>query len=81
MSMSVQNWTEETASLRNPSSFVLCYSIALCMSATIVMAAQQPLVGPAHPYPTKPIRLLTAATPDSGPEVIARHLAAKLTEA
>jgi tripartite-type tricarboxylate transporter receptor subunit TctC len=51
------------------------------MSATIVMAAQQPLVGPAHPYPTKPIRLLTAATPDSGPEVIARHLAAKLTEA
>ncbi len=32
-------------------------------------------------YPSKPIRLITAATPGSGPEVIARHLAAKLTEA
>ena len=43
------------------------------MTATIAFAAQS--------YPAKPIRLITAATPGSGPEVIARQLAAKLTEA
>ena len=43
------------------------------MTATIACAAQS--------YPSKPIRLITAATPGSGPEVIARQLAAKLTEA
>lgn len=32
-------------------------------------------------FPNKPVRLITAATPGSGPEVIARHLATKLTEA
>ena len=67
--------------MRNLLSFVLCYSIVLCMSATIVIAAQPPLADLAQPYPTKPIRLITAATPGSGPEVIARHLATKLTEA
>jgi len=43
------------------------------MTVTIACAAQS--------YPSKPIRLITAATPGSGPEVIARQLAAKLTEA
>ncbi len=43
------------------------------MTASIACAA--------HSYPSKPIRLITAATPGSGPEVIARQLAAKLTEA
>ena len=57
----------------NTSSFTQCLGVTLCMTATIACAAQS--------YPSKPIRLITAATPGSGPEVIARQLAAKLTEA
>ncbi len=59
--------------MRNTSIFVRCCGVTLCMTATIAFAAQS--------YPAKPIRLITAATPGSGPEVIARQLAAKLTEA
>ena len=51
------------------------------MTATIAFAARPAATERAQPYPTKPIRLITAATPGSGPEVIARHLATKLTEA
>ncbi len=51
------------------------------MAAAIVCPAQSATIGSALAYPSKPIRLITAATPGSGPEVIARHLAAKLTEA
>ena len=54
---------------------------ALGLLATVSVAAQPVPIGAAQSYPTKPIRLITAATPGSGPEVIARHLAAKLTEA
>lgn len=50
------------------------------MVTNTVFAAQS-VATSAQPYPTKPIRLITAATPGSGPEVIARYLAAKLTEA
>ena len=57
----------------NTSSFTQCLGVTLCMTASIACAA--------HSYPSKPIRLITAATPGSGPEVIARQLAAKLTEA
>jgi tripartite-type tricarboxylate transporter receptor subunit TctC len=35
----------------------------------------------AHAYPTKPIRLVMSGPPGSGPEAIARHLAAKLADA
>jgi tripartite-type tricarboxylate transporter receptor subunit TctC len=51
------------------------------MVASIAFAGQPATTELAHAYPTKPIRLITAATPGSGPEVVARHLAAKLTEA
>lgn len=53
----------------------------LCVTATFANVARPAMLEPAQPYPTKPIRLVTAATPGSGPEVIARHLASKLTEA
>jgi tripartite-type tricarboxylate transporter receptor subunit TctC len=67
--------------LQNPSHFVQCCAVALCTTASIAHAGQPATIEPAQHYPTKPIRLITAATPGSGPEVIARHLAAKLTEA
>ncbi len=55
--------------------------VVLCATAAIAYGAQPATADPAQPFPTKPIRLITAATPGSGPEVIARQLAAKLTEA
>ena len=67
-----------------------CMKLSLRLSATsrfsavtlaIVCGAQSARTEPIPTYPTKPIRLITAATPGSGPEVIARHLVAKLTEA
>ncbi len=64
-----------------PSHYAQCCAVALCTTSSIACAAQFVATDPAQPYPTKPIRLITAATPGSGPEVIARHLAAKLTEA
>lgn len=51
------------------------------MTTVPAFAAQSAVATSASPYPTKPIRLITAATPGSGPEAIARFLAAKLTAA
>ena len=73
--------SDGTASFQFASHFALCRAVALCTSATIVYAARPAITDPAQSYPTKPIRLITAAAPGSGPEVIARQLAAKLTEA
>ncbi|MEQ1867811.1 MAG: tripartite tricarboxylate transporter substrate binding protein, partial [Micropepsaceae bacterium] len=53
----------------------------MCMAATLVFAGTPAASKAVQTYPTKPIRLVTAATPGSGPEVVARHLAAKLSEA
>lgn len=58
------------------SPFLHCCGVVLSIATTTASAAQR-----APTYPTKPIRLVTAATPGSGPEVVARHLAAKLGEA
>lgn len=65
----------QKAALRKPWRLVLmlCLVFAAALHANHVQAAQ--------PYPAKPIRMVTAGTPGSGPEVIARHLAAKLSEA
>ena len=49
------------------------FAMSLCLSTACAVAAQ--------PYPTKPVRMVIGATPGSGPEVIARHLASKLSEA
>ena len=49
------------------------FAVSLCLSTACAVAAQ--------PYPTKPVRMVIGATPGSGPEVIARHLASKLSEA
>jgi len=61
--------------------FVRCGIAAFCATTTLSFAAQSDAPASFQSYPTKPIRLVTAATPGSGPEVIARHLAAKFTEA
>jgi tripartite-type tricarboxylate transporter receptor subunit TctC len=67
------------ASLRNRPHFPQGDFVAICMAVATALAEQPTAI--TKPYPTKPIRLITAATPSSGPKVIARHLAAKLTEA
>ena len=51
---------------------MLCAVFSAALHARHAQAAQ--------PYPAKPIRMVTAATPGSGPEVIARQLAGKLSE-
>jgi tripartite-type tricarboxylate transporter receptor subunit TctC len=49
------------------------FGVALFLGATSAFGAQ--------PYPAKPVRMVIAATPGSGPEVIARYLAGRLSEA
>lgn len=44
------------------------------------MAAQPVVKSPAQTYPAKPVRMIIAGPAGSGPELIARHLAAKLSE-
>ena len=72
---------KKIASMRNMSGLNRYGVFALFAIAMQGHAARSANSEPAQSYPTKPIRLITAATPGSGPEVIARHLAAKLSEA
>lgn len=66
----------------------LACKLLLCTS-TAVYAAQPVATGlqrssakdPATLYPTKPVRMIIAGTPGSGPEVVARLLATRLSEA
>ena len=72
---------KKIASMRNMSGLNRYGVFALFAIAMQGHAARSANSEPAQSYPTKPIRLITAATPGSGPEVIARHLAAELSEA
>mgnify|MGYP002631234536 CR=1 FL=1 len=67
----------------------LSFSLALFVPAAFVLAAQSASTGLQQPaskssattYLTKPVRMGIAATPGSGPEVVARYLAARLAKA
>ena len=54
-----------------PSAFILASAALLATNAADA----------AEPFPVRPIRMVVAAAAGSGPDVIARHLAVKLTEA
>jgi tripartite-type tricarboxylate transporter receptor subunit TctC len=58
---------------------MLCTSFAAIVAIAAALHTRHAQA--AQPYPAKPIRMVTAATPGSGPEVIARQLAGKLSEA
>ena len=58
--------------------FVICrsvISVALLLVTTVAGAAQSDV------FPSRPVRLIVSNTPGSAPDVVARLLAAKLTEA
>ncbi|MEQ1775516.1 MAG: tripartite tricarboxylate transporter substrate binding protein [Burkholderiales bacterium] len=55
--------------------------LAWCLTATFALGAQPASTGSAQLYPAKPVRMIVAGPAGSGPEVVARQLAAKLTEA
>ena len=57
--------------LRPPSAFLL--------ASAAVLAANP--ADATEPFPVRPIRMVVAAAAGSGPDVIARHLGATLTEA
>ena len=52
----------------------LCITSAAGISATPALAAEAP-------YPAKPIRIIIATTVGSGPDILARQIGAKLTQA
>ena len=52
----------------------LCITGAAGISATPALAAEAP-------YPAKPIRIIIATTVGSGPDILARQIGAKLTQA
>ena len=52
----------------------LCITGAAGISATLALAAEAP-------YPAKPIRIIIATTVGSGPDILARQIGAKLTQA
>ncbi len=53
----------------------------LYAAAAITLAAGAALAQPAADYPRKPIRIIVGFTPGGGPDITARYLAQKLTEA
>lgn len=57
--------------------WMLC---ALAIAAAAV-AAHAATPGPGRPYPVKPIRIVASTTPGSGPDIFARLIGHKLTEA
>jgi tripartite-type tricarboxylate transporter receptor subunit TctC len=61
---------------------LLAHMTALCIGlAAAVPAAAAQRGGEAAAYPAKPIRILVGFTPGGGPDITARYLAQKLTEA
>ena len=58
---------------------VQCDALCLVRLAGVICACAG--VAHAQPYPAKPIRMVIGATPGTGPEAIARHLAAGFSDA
>mgnify|MGYP003394232514 FL=1 len=75
--------------MQNTNHIALTCSLALFANAAYVLAAQPASTGLHQPaakestisYPTKPVRMVIAAIPGTGPEVVARQLAFRLGEA
>ena len=53
----------------------------ICAAFVFCTAALSPPDAVAQTYPTKPIRIIVTSTPGSGPDIIARLIGGKLTEA
>jgi tripartite-type tricarboxylate transporter receptor subunit TctC len=52
--------------------------MALVCGAILVASAAET---PAHTYPSRPLRIIVASTPSSGPDIMARMIGHKITEA
>ena len=56
------------------------HSVSVLIAAAAVIPALAAAAAAEQPYPVKPIRMMTASTIGSGPDVIARLLGTRLTE-